>query len=120
MVEEQGLSLDFPTQGDIRSGIIATVSENEILVSVGAKSEGVISGREFDQIPDEELTELEVGQEIPVYILASEDKNGNVVLSYVRAREEQDWVEVESLGSGADIAPIVDCFKSAELRCRKR
>ena len=54
LLEEQGLGLDFPKQGEIRSGVIATLGENEILVSVGTKSEGVISGRELEQIPDEE------------------------------------------------------------------
>ena len=38
-----------------------------------------------------------VGQEIPVFVIAPEDPNGNVVLSYVRAREESDWTEVEAL-----------------------
>jgi small subunit ribosomal protein S1 len=97
LLEEQGLSLDFPSQGDIRRGIIATIRENEILVSVGAKSEGIISGREFEQIPEEERSEFEVGQEIPVYVVAPEDSNGNVVLSYMRAREEQDWEDVAKL-----------------------
>jgi small subunit ribosomal protein S1 len=38
-----------------------------------------------------------VGQEIPVFVITPEDSNGNVVLSYVRAREEKDWDEVEAL-----------------------
>jgi len=94
---EEGLSLDFPTQGEIRQGFIATIRENEILVSIGTKSEGVISGRELEAIPVEERETFEVGQEIPVFVVAPEDANGNVVLSYVRAREEKDWQEVESL-----------------------
>lgn len=94
---ENSLSLEFPTQGEIRKGIIATLRENEILVSIGTKSEGVISGRELEQIPSEEREAFKVGQEIPVYVIAPEDQNGNVVLSYVRAREEKDWDVVESL-----------------------
>ena len=97
LLEEQGLGLDFPKQGEIRTGVIATLGENEILVSVGTKSEGVISGRELEQIPDEERETLQVGQEIPVYVLYPEDPNGNVVLSYLRAREEKDWEEAETL-----------------------
>jgi len=94
---DEGLSLDLPNQGEIRTGTIATIRENEILVSIGTKSEGVISGRELEQIPDEEREEFRVGQEIPVFVLAPEDPNGNVVLSYVRAREEKDWSDVEAL-----------------------
>lgn len=94
---EQDLSLDFPKQGEIRRGVIATIRENEILVSIGTKSEGLISGRELEQIPAEERAAFTVGQEIPVYVVSPEDQNGNVVLSYLRAREEHDWAIVEDL-----------------------
>lgn len=97
LLEQQGISLEQPSEGEIRQGIIATIRENEILVSIGTKSEGIISGREFDQIPDEERKAFFQGQEIPVYVIQPEDNNGNVVLSYLRAREEKDWEEVESL-----------------------
>jgi small subunit ribosomal protein S1 len=97
LLEEQGLSLDFPTQGEIRQGVIATLRENEILVSIGTKSEGVISSRELESISSEERAAFEVGQKIPVFVVSPEDQNGNVVLSYVRAREEKDWEDVQQL-----------------------
>jgi small subunit ribosomal protein S1 len=43
-----------------------------------------------------------MGMEIPVFVVEPEDQNGNVVLSYVRAREERDWQMVESLLSSAE------------------
>lgn len=100
---EEGLSLEFPSQGEIRQGVIATIRDNEILVSVGTKSEGVISGRELEAIPAEERAQLQVGQEIPVYVVSPEDQNGNVVLSYVRAREEKDWEDVEKLLESGEV-----------------
>jgi len=103
LLEEQGVGLDFPRQGEIRTGVIATLGENEILVSVGTKSEGVISGRELEQIPPEERSSFQVGTEIPVYVVTPEDANGNVVLSYVRAREERDWEESEHLLASAQV-----------------
>jgi small subunit ribosomal protein S1 len=102
LLEEQGLSLDFPKQGEIRKGVIATINANEILVSVGTKSEGVIAGRELESIPAAERAAFMVGQEIPVFVIAPEDQNGNVVLSYVRAREEQDWETVERMLSNGE------------------
>ncbi len=97
LLEESGLGLDFPKQGEVRTGIIATIGENEVLVSVGTKSEGIISGRELEQIPEEERSLFEIGYEMPVYVLIPEDSNGNVVLSYVRACEERDWEEAEGM-----------------------
>ena len=77
--------------------MIASISSNQILVSVGAKSEGIISGREFDAIPQEELDKLSVGQEIWVYVLTPEDSHGNLVLSLMRAMEEKSWFTAEDL-----------------------
>ncbi len=97
LLENEGLSLDFPQQGETRTGVIASLTPSQILVSIGTKSEGIISGRELEAIPAEELADLQVNQEIPVYILNPEDHNGNVVLSYMRAREEVSWQKAEDM-----------------------
>jgi small subunit ribosomal protein S1 len=97
LLQEEGLNLDFPKQGEIRTGVIASIGENEILVSVGTKSEGVISGKEKEQIPPEVLEGFKAGQEIPVYVLNPEDPSGNLILSYMRAREENDWLDAEKM-----------------------
>jgi len=97
LLEAEGVNIDFPRQGEIRQGIIASISKDQILVSVGTKSEGVISGKEYEMIPEEELKGLEVGKEISVYIINPEDSNGNLVLSYTQAREEENWKKAEEL-----------------------
>ena len=40
-----------------------------------------------------------MGQEIPVFVINPEDSNGNLVLSYMRAREEEGWQIVETMVS---------------------
>lgn len=102
LLEEQGLGLDFPKQGEIRTGVIATLGDNEILVSVGTKSEGIIAGKELESIPAEERSAFHVGLEIPVYVVTPEDQNGNVVLSYLRAREQRDWEQADELKASGD------------------
>jgi small subunit ribosomal protein S1 len=97
LLNQEGLALDFPQPGEIRTGVVASISPTQILVSVGAKSEGVITGRELETIPSEERSALQVGQEILVYVLNAEDDNGNVVLSYTRAQEQKGWAEVEKM-----------------------
>ncbi len=97
LLEQEGLDIDFPQSGETRKGVIASISPGQILVSVGAKSEGIISGREYDLIPPEEMEKLEVGKEIPVYVLTPEDSHGNLVLSLMRALEEQSWHDAEAL-----------------------
>src|SRR3990170_6530061 len=97
LLKEEGLGLDFPKQGEIRTGVIASIGETEILVSIGTKSEGVIPVRELDHLDDEVRENFIAGKEIPVYVVNPEDSNGNVQLSYTRALEEQDWQRAETL-----------------------
>ncbi len=97
LLEKEGLGIDLPKAGEIRTGTIASISPGQILIGVGAKSEGLISGKEFELIPPEEFASLEVGQKIPVYVITVEDSNGNLLLSYVRAVEESSWDKAEEV-----------------------
>ena len=97
LLEEEGLNIDFPKEGETRDGMIASISEGQILVSVGAKSEGLINGKDYESIPPDHLSKFEVGNVIPVYVVKLEDQNGNLILSYVKAIEEQSWNDAEAL-----------------------
>jgi small subunit ribosomal protein S1 len=97
LLETESLSVELPQVGEIRKGVIASIGANQILVSVGAKSEGIISGRELEQLSAEERAALQVGQEVNVFVINPEDQNGNVVLSFKRAQEELSWENVENL-----------------------
>ena len=103
LLNEQELNVDLPQAGEIRTGVIASISSSQILVSIGAKSEGVVSGRELDQLSAEEREALQVGQEVHVYVVNPEDSNGNVVLSWKRAQEQISWENVEKLLASEDV-----------------
>jgi small subunit ribosomal protein S1 len=102
LLAEEGMTIDFPKRGEIRKGTIASISDSQILVSVGAKSEGILAGKELDAIDEEERQSFEVGQEITVYVVTPEDSNGNLILSYTRALEEENWQTAESLLESED------------------
>jgi len=94
-------NIESPVQGETRKGTIASIGASQILVSIGTKSEGVITGKEFEAIPQDVLSQMSVGEVIDVYVINPEDQSGNVVLSYIRARDEASWKEAEEkLGSG--------------------
>ncbi|MCS6909229.1 MAG: S1 RNA-binding domain-containing protein [Anaerolineales bacterium] len=97
LLDEGASGMNMLSRGEIRDGIIARITPSEILVDVGAKSEGIISGKELEAIDQPTRKSFAVGQVIPVYVLDPEDRNGNPILSYVRAREEKDWQTAERL-----------------------
>jgi small subunit ribosomal protein S1 len=97
LLQTENMNVDMPQAGEIRTGTIASVSSSQVLVSIGAKSEGVISGKELDQLSAEDRETLKVGVEIPVYVVNPEDENGNVVLSFRRAQEQLSWDDVEKM-----------------------
>lgn len=101
LLEEIEQSLQEPVTGEIRTGVIVDKRPNEVLVDIGFKSEGVVSGREFERIGDA-LESLNIGDEVPVFILR-EDRDGNVLLSISRALAEKDWERAEELMRTQDI-----------------
>jgi small subunit ribosomal protein S1 len=94
LLQTESLSVDLPQSGEIRKGVIASINPSQILVSIGAKSEGVISGRELEQLTEEERAALQVGQEVNVYVVNPENAEGNIVLSMKRAQEQLSWENV--------------------------
>jgi 4-hydroxy-3-methylbut-2-enyl diphosphate reductase len=80
-----------PKHGDIVDGVVVRVDADEVLVDIGAKAEGIISGKElgFRGDPDQELSP---GDVIKVYVLQPENEEGNVVLSRRRAVAETTWI----------------------------
>ena len=78
--------------GDIVDGVVVRVDPDEVLVDVGAKAEGVISNKELGFRGEADSIDLEPGDQIKVYVLQSENEEGNVVLSLRRARAETTWI----------------------------
>ncbi|MCL1856428.1 MAG: 30S ribosomal protein S1 [Kiritimatiellaeota bacterium] len=70
----------------IVKGTVLEVRDNEVLVDVGGKSEGVVAAGEFA-----DLAVVKIGDVIDVLIEVVEDENGMVVLSKKRADEKIRW-----------------------------
>ena len=98
---------DFDVQdlhrGQILEGVIVQVRPSEVLVDVGAKSEGVIAGRELERLGSEGVSDLSEGDSLLVYVVTPEDKNGNPVLSIGRAQAERDWRDAERMFEAGEI-----------------
>ncbi|MCK4754365.1 MAG: 30S ribosomal protein S1, partial [Calditrichia bacterium] len=76
-------------QGDIVKGKILDVTDSDVLVDIGFKSEGIIPGDEFD-----DLKAVKVGEELEVFLENVEDPNGQLILSRRRADFIRVWENV--------------------------
>jgi small subunit ribosomal protein S1 len=94
---EDALSFRRLKTGDIVKGEIVSVSPTEVLVDVGAKSEGLVPAKELERLGREGLDSLHVGDTVAVYVVRAEDREGNLILSIRRAEEESDWVRAQEL-----------------------
>src|SRR3990172_4380098 len=97
LLSQGDLDLGMPKPGEVVTGIVASISDEEIMVSIGAKSEGSIPAREVEQLVPEERAKLKIGQEIQVYVVSPEGSRGTMQLSYTRSMEDDDWVQAEDL-----------------------
>jgi small subunit ribosomal protein S1 len=98
-----GQGLEALYTGQILSGHIMQVSRHEILIDVGAKSEGVIESKELDKMSEDEMKKLSPGDTIRVFVVRPESMDGHPILSIARAKMEQDWEEAERLKTEDEI-----------------
>lgn len=82
-------------RGDIVEGTVTATSPTSVMVDVGAKTEGIIPGRELERMNKETLDMLKPGATVSVFIVNPHDHNGDVILSLNRALEELDWRRAE-------------------------
>lgn len=92
LLSDRDLQLKQFNSGDVVEGIVVTASPQEILLDVGAKSEGIVSS---DEIGDSEYAQnLTPGDQVIVYVLQAENEQGYIVLSLKRAQRERAWLDV--------------------------
>jgi small subunit ribosomal protein S1 len=84
--------------GDIVSGTVISVNEEEVHVNIGYMTDGVISKEELSNEKEINPTELvKVNDEIFVYVIKVNDGEGNVELSKKRADSVKVWDEFKEL-----------------------
>src|SRR5213083_356970 len=84
-------------EGDVVSGHVVRIDNDEVLVDIGYKSEGVIPSSELSirksVDPSEEVS---LGEQVDALVLTKEDQDGRLILSKKRARFEKAWRRIET------------------------
>ena len=85
-------------ENEVVEGEVTAINKREVVVTIGGKSEGVISAPEFRYNPD-----LKVGDKVEVYVESAEDKKGQLVISHKKARALKSWDRVNEAYANDEI-----------------
>ncbi|MDN5361374.1 MAG: small subunit ribosomal protein ispH, lytB [Moorella sp. (in: firmicutes)] len=105
-------------RGSVVRGTVIQVNENEVMVDVGGKSEGIIP---LNELSHRNVTDphevVAVGDTIEVMVLRPENEEGHPVLSKRRADRRVAWERLEEkLASGEEITgEVIEVVKGGLL-----
>jgi small subunit ribosomal protein S1 len=84
-------------EGEVVSGRVVRIDNDEVLVDIGYKSEGVIPNNELSIRKNvDPHDEVEMGEEVDALVLTKEDQDGRLIMSKKRARFEKAWRAIEA------------------------
>ena len=101
-------SLGAFKDNEVTEGTVISISKREVVVNIGAKSDGIIPFNEFRYNPD-----LKVGDTVEVFVENQEDKKGQLILSHRRARTAKSW---ERVNQALENEEVVKGF----IKCRTK
>lgn len=93
---------DMPQVGDIRTGTIVAITPQGLIVDLGLKRDGFVPLSDLQKLEPEERDELKANDDVPVYVLQTEDPD-NLIVSIHLARLNQDWIEAEALMASGEM-----------------
>ena len=91
-------TLNKVTENEVVEGVVTSINKREVVVNIGAKSEGVISAPEFRYNPD-----LKVGDKVEVLVENAEDRKGQLIISHKKARQLKSWDMVNAAYESGEI-----------------
>ncbi len=101
-------------EGEVVSGIVVRIDNDEVLVDIGYKSEGVIPNNELSiRKSVDPHDEVELGEEVDALVLTKEDQDGRLIMSKKRARFEKAWRSIEAAAESGSpvIGTVIEVVK---------
>ena len=91
-------------EGTMVTGHVVRIDNDEVLVDIGFKSEGVIPSRELSIRNDAHPGDVvAIDEEVEALVLQKEDKEGRLILSKKRAQYERAWGNVEEVKAAGGV-----------------
>ena len=86
-----------PKRREIREATVLAVQEDRILVDLGAKRDGRVPSADLERLDDEVRDSLQVGAQVPVYVLDPADDRDEIIVSVYKGLAQQDWLRAQEL-----------------------
>ena len=93
-------------RGEIRNAVILAIKEREIIVDLSAKQDGIVRSEDLERLDDEFRGSLNVGDEVPVYVLNPRDQNDNLIVSINMGLQRYDWEHARELLKSEDVDKV--------------
>lgn len=90
LVELYDNTLAQVNEKEVVIGTVVGITDREIILNIGFKSDGLVPASEFRDLPD-----LKIGDEVEVYVENQEDPNGQLVLSRKKAKVITAWQKIQ-------------------------
>ncbi|RAU83465.1 30S ribosomal protein S1 [Pontibacter arcticus] len=74
---------------EVVSGVVVGITERDVILNIGFKSDGLVPVSEFRDLP-----ELKIGDTVEVFIEDQEDPNGQLILSRKKAKIVSAWAKI--------------------------
>lgn len=103
---DQMLEESFKTirNGEVVQGTIIDVKEDEIILNIGYKADGIISRNEYSNDQNLDLTTVaKVGDEMEAKVLKVNDGEGQVLLTYKRLKAEKGNKRLEEAFNNKEV-----------------
>jgi small subunit ribosomal protein S1 len=84
-------------RGEIHEATILSISENQVIVDLGVKRDGIVPPRDLELLDDEYHNSLQVGERVPVSILSTSDQNEDLLVSLNMGLAQRDWLRAKEL-----------------------
>ncbi|MEL6508161.1 MAG: 30S ribosomal protein S1 [Pseudomonadota bacterium] len=89
----ESFEIDTPDEGSVVKGKVIAIEAGQAIIDVGYKMEGRVELKEFAN--PGEAPEIEVGDEVEVFLRQVENARGEAVISREMARREEAWDRLE-------------------------
>jgi ribosomal protein S1 len=117
LLTDKDLEMKDLRVGELVEGIVVSISHGELLLDVGAKTEGMISGSELLEA-DESHKHLKPGDTVFAKVVQSENQQGYVVLSLRRAEKDRKWKDAEdAFANGSVLEATIIEYNKGGLLC---